>query len=181
MKSILTTLVILAAALILIPNDLSAQKFPQLDKSPADISYYRVNRLPLAKVTYSRPQKNGREIFGSLVPYGKIWRTGANECSEIKFYKDVTLGGQEVTAGTYALFTIPGEEKWVIIINKGIDQWGAFGYDAAEDVLRLEVPVSRTAESVEAFAITFVETENGGANMVLAWDMIKVEVPIAAK
>lgn len=181
MKPILIVLAMLAASFALMPTDLTAQKFPPLDKSPVDISYLRVNKQALAKVTYGRPQKNGREIFGNLVPYGKIWRTGANECTEIKFFKDVVLGGQELTAGAYALFTIPGEEKWTIIINKGVDQWGAFGYDAAEDALRLEVPVSRMPESVEAFTITFADTENGGTNLVLAWDTTKVEVPVAAK
>jgi len=181
MKPLLTLITTFLVLLFLIPTDADAQKFPALDKSPADISYYRVNKRPVVKVIYSRPQKNDREIFGSLVPFDKVWRTGANECTEIKFYQDVVLGGQEVKAGTYALFTIPGQERWTIILNNGLDQWGAFGYDVAEDALRLEVPAGQTNEVVEAFAIVFPEAEDGSATMVLAWDKTQVEVPLAVK
>ena len=181
MKQVHAFFITLFIATFLVPIDLSAQKFPALDKSPVDISYYRMNKQAAIKVIYSRPQKNGREVFGNLVPYDKVWRTGANECSEIKFYKDALLAGLEVKAGTYALFTIPGKEKWTIILNNGLDQWGAFGYDAAEDALRVEVPVRPTDEPVEAFAITFSESEDGAVNLVLAWDRTKVEVPVAMK
>jgi hypothetical protein len=181
MKSFLTTLLFLFAGLLLVSSDLSAQKFPALDKSPLDVSYYRVDKAPVAKVVYSRPQKIGREVFGNLVAYDKVWRTGANECTEIKFFKDATLGGQDVPAGTYSLFTIPGKENWTIILNKTTDQWGAYGYDQAEDLCRFEVPVKATDEVVEAFSIVFVENEGGGASMVLAWDMTKVEAPLQIK
>ncbi|MCB9284668.1 MAG: DUF2911 domain-containing protein [Lewinellaceae bacterium] len=180
MKTIPTLLVFACSLLFFAQNDLSAQVFPALDKSPADISYYRVNKQPVAKVIYSRPQKNDREIFGSLVPYDKVWRTGANECSEITFYQDVMLGGQEVKAGTYALFTIPGKEKWTIILNKGTDQWGSYGYDAGEDVLRVEANAEETPAVVEAFSIVFSDADQG-SKMVLAWDRTMVSVPVMAK
>lgn len=180
MKPILTLFSFTLALLFFFQADLSAQKFPALDKSPADISYYRLNKKPVAKVVYSRPQKNGREIFGNLVSYDKIWRTGANECTEITFYQDVIFGGQEVEAGTYALFTIPGAEKWTVILNKAIDQWGSYGYDAAEDVCRFEAAVQDAPEAVEAFAIIFFESDNS-AQMIMAWDKTMVPVTIETK
>ena len=86
-------------------------ELPELDKSPADIAYFRKSKkdAPVAKVIYSRPQKKDRKIFGELVPFGKVWRTGANESTEIDFYKDGTFGGKPVKAGRYSLFTIPNE------------------------------------------------------------------------
>ena len=180
MKFILPFFVFTLPVLLFAQSDSNTLQFPALDKSPADISYYRVNKEPVAKVIYSRPQKNDREIFGGLVPYDKIWRTGANECSEIKLYQDVLFGDQEIPAGTYALFTIPSVEKWTIILNKGTDQWGSYGYDAAEDVARIEVPVEKMKESIEAFAITFLEADMG-SKMVLAWDHTMVAVPIRTK
>ncbi|MBK8492845.1 MAG: DUF2911 domain-containing protein [Saprospirales bacterium] len=180
MKPALTFFTLTLAILLLAQSDLSAQKFPALDVSPADVAYYRVNKEPVAKVIYSRPQKNDREIFGTLVPYDKIWRTGANECTEITFFKDVMLGDQEVKAGTYALFSIPGKEKWTLVLNKGTDQWGAYGYDVEEDVTRVEVAVEKTPEVVEAFSITFMDADQG-TKMILAWDRTMVAVPVVAK
>ena len=180
MKAILTFFSLTLAVFVFSQSDLNAQPFPAIDKSPVDISYYRVNKEPVAKVIYSRPQKNDREVFGSLVPYDKIWRTGANECSEVTFFQDVMFGDQEVKAGTYALFTIPGKEKWEIILNRATNQWGAYGYDAGEDVVRLEANVEQTPEVVEAFSIIFTEADKG-SKMVLAWDRTMVAVPVMTK
>lgn len=180
MKSLLTISTLVLSCLFLLQSDVAAQQFPALDKSPADISTFRVNKQAVAKVVYSRPQKNGRDIFGNLVPFDKIWRTGANECTEISFFKDVVFGGQEVKAGTYALFTIPGKEKWTVILNKAINQWGSYGYDANEDVCRFEVAVKEAPEVIEAFAIIFFESDNG-AQMIMAWDKTMVPVPIEVK
>ena len=98
----------------------SAQSFRGLDRSPLDMAYFPDNFAhdrgaedkAIVRVIYSRPQKKGREIFGNKVPYGKVWRTGANEAPELKVYQDITLSGKEVKAGTYALFTLPGENEW---------------------------------------------------------------------
>lgn len=180
MKSLLTAIALTFSCLFLLQSDLAAQQFPAIDKSPADISTFRVNKQAVAKVVYSRPQKNGRDIFGNLVPFDKIWRTGANECTEITFYKDVVFGGQEVKAGTYALFTIPGKEKWTLILNKAINQWGSYGYDVNEDVCRFEAAVKEAPEVIEAFAIIFFESDNG-AQMIMAWDKTMVPVSIEMK
>lgn len=155
-----------------------AQEFSGLDKSPADIAYFRTERNapPLIKVTYSRPQLKGREVGVDLAAYGEVWRTGANEATEIRFYKDVVLGENTIPAGTYSLFSIPGQKEWTIIINKDTDDWGAYSYDAAQDVARVAVPASSGDESLEAFSITFSPAENG-AQMHMGWGQTRVAVP----
>ena len=181
MRTIFSCFVLSCSFLLFMQTDASAQTFPALDKSPADIAYYRVNKKPVAKVIYSRPQMKEREIFGKLVPYDKIWRTGANECTEIQFYQDVILGDREVAAGTYALFSIPGQKKWTLILNKGTDQWGSYGYDPAEDVVRVEATTGNLEDAVEAFSIIFEETEDLGSKMIFAWDRTMASVPIKVK
>jgi hypothetical protein len=176
---ILSTLIFFLQAETILPQELP-EKLPGLDISPADISYYRPSRneAPVIKVVYSRPQKKDRDIFGALVPYDKVWRTGANESTEIKFYKDVKMGDKSVAAGTYELFTIPGEKEWTIILNKENDQWGAFQYVEASNVAQVKVPAKQTEKVVEAFTIVLDKAENG-ATMFLAWDKTYVAVPFS--
>ncbi|MGB8193812.1 MAG: DUF2911 domain-containing protein [Chitinophagaceae bacterium] len=128
-------------------------------------------------VTYGRPYKKGREIFGGLEKYGKVWRTGADEATEITFDKDVTFGGKPVKAGTYTLFTIPGEEKWGVILNSQLGQWGAYDYEKnkGKDVLQIEVPAKKLDNVVEQHTIRFE-----GDNMIIEWDKAQVAVPIKA-
>ncbi len=162
-----------------------AQSFRALDKSPMDMAYYPDNfahdRKPgqkaIVRVTYSRPEMKGREIFGKLVPYGKVWRTGANEATEIKFYQDVELAGEKVKAGTYSLFTVPGEKEWTIILSSDLDYWGAFSYKQANDVLRVTAHATETANAVENFIIQFQSTGENQGVMKLAWAKTVVEVP----
>src|SRR3546814_1045144 len=90
-----------------------------------------------------------RSVFGELEKYGKVWRTGANESTEIRFYTDATFGGKQIPAGTYSLFTIPNEGNWTVIINSATDGWGAYSYDQGKDVARVEVPAQRTSGTVE--------------------------------
>jgi hypothetical protein len=164
---------------------------PPLDKSPMDMSYcpnnYPVLKIQdkatepvLARVIYSRPQKNGRIIFGDLIEYGKVWRMGANEATEIEFYKNVKIDGKKIMKGRYTLYAIPNPDNWTIILNSDVDTWGAFKYDAQKDILRTTVPVQKLNESVEALAITFEKTDNG-CNLVIAWDNIKASLPISIK
>ena len=172
---------------LILPAFLKAQeyKFPNVDKSPADIVYYPLNivkekdtgKKPVVRVIYSRPQKNGRPIFGVLEQYGKVWRTGANESTEIRFYDDVKIGDKKIKAGTYGLFTIPEKDKWTIIINKQTDKWGAYTYDEKKDIARVDVPVKNSEKIIEAFSITFSEIEKG-ANLIMGWDQTVIEVPI---
>jgi Protein of unknown function (DUF2911) len=165
-------------------------KYPGMDKSPMDISYYPVNYPVLkiqgkasdpllARVVYSRPQRNNRKIFGDLVEYGKVWRLGANEASEIEFFKDAKSGGKKISKGRYTIYCIPYETKWTIVINKENDIWGAFAYDQKKDVIRIDnVAVQQAGESVDAFTM-FFEKAPGGANLVIVWEEIKVALPIS--
>lgn len=164
-------------------------KFPGLDASPADIAYFPVNAAkvkkgeesaPLIKVIYSRPSTKGREIFGALQPFDQVWRVGANESTEIKFFKPVTIGGKSIPAGTYSLFAITGKDKWTVIFNKQTDRWGAYTYDEKQDIARVEVPVKALANTVEALTIVFTP-QPFGAHLIIAWDKTSVEVPVTIK
>lgn len=131
----------------------------------------------VARVIYSRPQKSGRKIFGGLVEYGKVWRLGANEATEIEFFKQVKIGGKKIPKGRYTLNAIVNENSWTLIVNKETDIWGAFKYDAKKDVVRTEVPVQNISPTVEDLAMVF-EKSLTGAKLIIAWDNIKVSLPI---
>jgi hypothetical protein len=163
-------------------------KAPALDKSPMDMSYFPAN-YPILKiqnkisdplmcrVLYSRPQKNGRTIFGDLIDYGKVWRLGANEATEIELYKDVKIDNARLKKGRYTLYAIPFQDKWTLIFNKETDIWGAFQYDEKKDVLRTDVKLEKQQEPIEAFTLLFDKTDSG-ANMIMAWDNVKATLPI---
>lgn len=164
---------------------------PALDKSPMDMSYFpadypilktqsKVTSPPVARIIYGRPQKDGRTVFGELVEYNKVWRLGANEATEIEFFRDVSIAGKKVMKGRYTLYAIPTETKWTIIINKDTDTWGAFVYNQAKDVVRTDVEVTRLATPVEPFSIAFTKAAKG-ANLVVAWENISVSLPIEIK
>lgn len=163
-------------------------KAPVVDKSPMDMSYYPANYPVLkiqdkateplvARVVYSRPQRNGRTIFGDLVEYGKVWRMGANEATEVEFFQNVRIGGVRVKKGRYTLYCIPFEEKWTMIINRDTDTWGSFKYDETKDVTRLDVPVLKQNDITESFSMYFDKAAMG-ASLVIQWDNIKVNLPI---
>lgn len=181
MKKIL----LLSILVLLFTCTIQAQNFRKVDKSPLDYAYFpdhyahdrKEGEKAIIRVTYSRPLKNEREVFGKLVPYGKVWRTGANENAEIKFYQDVELAGKKVKAGTYSLFTIPGEKEWTIILNRDLDYWGAFKYNEKNDVLRVTAPVSTLNEALENFSIQFDGKGEKQGVMKLGWDKTVVEVP----
>lgn len=170
-----------------------AQKMDALDKSPMDMAYYPDNfahdrkfapkligDMPvILRVTYSRPAKNGREVFVKLAPFNEVWRTGANEASEIKFYQDVTIQGKKVKAGTYSLFTIPKATEWTIILNSDLDVWGAYSYNEAHDILRVNVPVKKSEEVIENFSIKFRKGNDNEAILMMGWDTTIVEVPVS--
>jgi hypothetical protein len=168
----------------------TAPKLPALDKSPMDMAYYPPNYPVLkiqgkdsgmsvvARVIYSRPQKNGRSVFGTLEKYDSVYRVGANEATEIEFFKDVTIGGKKVAKGRYTLYAIPTADKWTMIINKETDTWGAYGYHQAKDLLRTEVPVTTLATPVEALTMVFQKSATG-ANLFIAWDTVQVALPIS--
>jgi hypothetical protein len=128
------------------------------------------------KISYGQPSKNNRRIFGKLIPYGEVWRTGDQEATEITFMKNATFGTKPVKAGTYTLFTIPGSKEWIFILNSELHQWGAYNYDKikSKDVLQITVPASTiSGAAVEKFTITLP-----AGKLVLEWDKTRVEVPI---
>jgi hypothetical protein len=128
------------------------------------------------KIVYGQPQKRGREVFGTLVPYGQVWRTGANEATEITLTKDVQINNQLLKAGTYSIFTIPQSEKWTIIINSDVGLWGSYNYVPKLDILRFEVPSEVNNVGFEAFTMSF-DQKNEMANLLIMWDKIKVSIP----
>lgn len=189
LKKVCKATSLLLAGLFSIASVFGQQKFPPLDKSPMDVSYYPVNypilkinnraTEPLiARVIYSRPQKSGRVVFGELVEYGTIWRLGANEATEIEFFKDVKIAGKKVKKGRYTIYAVVSQDKWTIILNTDTDSWGAFKYDPKKDVVRADVPVQRNPDTLEALAITF-EKNNGGFNLLAAWDEVMIKLPIS--
>lgn len=162
-----------------------AQTFRKPDKSPMDMAYFpdhfahdrKEGEKAIIRVTYSRPVKNSRDIFGKLVPYGQVWRTGANESAEIKFYQDVVLAGKPVKAGTYSLFTIPNEKEWTLILSSDLDYWGAYKYNPEHDVLRVPAKVGVLSEPLEYFSIQFEATGDKSGVLRLGWDKTYAEVP----
>jgi hypothetical protein len=163
-------------------------KLPPVDKSPMDMSYYpagypvlkiqdKLTEPLLARVVFSRPQKNGRSVFGELLEYGKLWRLGANEATEIEFFQPARVNGTRVKRGRYTMYCIPYPEKWTLIINKDTDSWGAFKYDETKDVVRIDVPVQKQTEALESFVMAFEKSQTG-ANLIIGWDDVKVSMPI---
>ena len=137
---------------------ITAQEFKNLDKSPMDMasfpSSYKISEK-LVKVIYSRPQLNGRDLV-KLAPPEKVWRTGANEATEITFYNDVIFGGKAIKAGTYSLFTIPSYKgDWTVIINKARNVWGSYYYNQDLDIIRVPGKMSTNEENIEAFSMMF--------------------------
>lgn len=131
------------------------------------------------KIVYGQPYKRGRDIFGQLVPYNEIWRTGANEATELTTTKDISFGGEELKAGTYALFTIPKEDDpWTIILNSELGQWGAFEYHSDFDVLRIKAPAIEKETSTEPFTVRFTDVINDSTSLVMQWDQTEVSIPI---
>jgi hypothetical protein len=183
----LSSLLVIAGSLLLAGN-LGAQPAPPAVEfpapSPACTLKQRVGLTDI-EVVYSRPGVKNREIFGSLVPYGQVWRTGANAATKITFSTAVKLNGHEVPAGTYGLFTIPEQNEWTIILNKDAAQWGAYQYKESDDVVRFKVPSAQISEQIETFMIDFDHVSDESAMMYLLWDQtavqIKIEVDVASK
>lgn len=130
------------------------------------------------KITYGRPQKRGRVIFGEVIPFGALWCTGANETAELTTTKNIKINGHNLKAGTYSLFTIPEADKWTIIINSDPGQWGVYNYDSDKDVLRFKVPVATTEEVYEPFTIE-LELLDEGAELLVMWDRTKISIPVS--
>ena len=159
-----------------------------VDKSPLDMSYYpdeypqlkmsgKAKEPIIARVIYSRPKKEGRVIFGDVVKYGSRWRLGANEASEIEFFKDVTIQNTLVKKNRYIIYCVPHETKWTIILNNDLFAWG-LKIDSSKDAYKFDIPVTKTHYPMEYFTMGF-EKKDTGINLVMSWDTIKSMLPIS--
>lgn len=165
------------AALVAAPLLATAQKLPQ--PSPKG-SVEQVIGLTTVKVEYNRPSMKGRVIFGDLVPYGKVWRTGANQCTTIEFDGPVTIQGEPVKPGKYSLFTIPSEDTWVVILNRNTELWGAEDRKEEEDVLRLKAQRRKNGTPVETLTFSFDAIGQDKAELGLRWEAMHIPLLIEA-
>ncbi len=174
-------MVILATLLIVFasPSVVEAQdRSGELPRLSPNAAVSQTIGITTVEVTYGRPSVRDREIFGGLVPYDRVWRTGADEATVITFSDPVTLGGSEVPAGSYALFTIPGEDEWTIILNDEPDQWGAYNYDSALNVHEFST-APEEASFREVMTFTFDDVTHESAVLTLHWDTVQVPIDIS--
>jgi len=157
-------------------NQAIAQNFKGLDKSPMDIasfpSNYRVSEKVI-KILYSRPQLKGRSLE-KLAPLGKKWRTGANEATEVTFYKDVVFGGTAVKAGTYTMYAIPGKTTWTVALSSQLNVWGVYFHKDENDVAKVTIPVKQTEENLDVFSIAIDED----MTINLGWGTTLISIPV---
>lgn len=170
---------VLLLAIGLFTISTSAQDFHMPAASP-HVSINQSFSTSFIELDYSRPGKQGRQVFGDLIPYDEVWRTGANAATKITFGEDLIFGGKEVKAGTYALYTIPGAQNWKVILNEGVKNWGADGFDADENVTTIEVPAKPLEYPQESFSLTLEDVSKNNAVLRLAWDDTEIRVPIEA-
>ncbi|SMG17827.1 Protein of unknown function [Marivirga sericea] len=179
MKNIIKPILICFALILLLGVDVQAQEALKQKPSPLGMVTYSFEDT-YVKVTYGRPHLRGREAFtevAELAPLGKIWRTGANEATEITVTDAIKMAGETVPAGTYSVFTIPGAKSWTIILNKDVGQWGAYKYDEENDFVRFEVPVNKSDDLFEPFTIRF-DQANGDVSLQMLWANTMVSIPI---
>lgn len=163
----------------------TAPAFAQGIKMPAPSPTQTIKQafaLSDVEVTYSRPAVKGREVMGNLIPYGRMWRVGANEATKIKFGEDVKLNGTPVPAGEYVIYTLAkqGESSWEVVINKGLKNWGTDGYKQEEDVVRFKAEPQELPFPVESFMIAFENVRPSAMTMMLLWDRVMLPVEITA-
>lgn len=166
------------AALLLAPASRAQERGTALPRVSPNAAVSRTVGVTDVRITYGQPSARGRDIFGGLVPYGQVWRTGANEATTISFSDDVQIEGQPLSAGTYGLFTLPGEEEWTIIFNETADQWGAFDYDDSQDALRVSVAPMQPPHPHEQMAFHFSNVTDTSAVIGLVWDETRVPFTI---
>lgn len=164
-----------AAALSLLAVDAQQLKTPHPSPTQTIKQDFGISTVEL---TYSRPAIKGRKVFGDLVPYGKLWRTGANAATRIKFADDVQVGGTTLKAGEYVIYTVPNQNEWEVVFNKGLNNWGIDGYKQEEDVARVKVKSIKLDESVESFTMQFMNVKPTSTDLYIAWDKTAVAVPI---
>lgn len=154
-----------------------APKLAFPDASPAATIKQRVGLTDI-EINYNRPGMKGRVIFGGLVPYGEVWRTGANTATKISFSTDVKLNGTAIPAGTYELFTIPGQTEWTVIIHKNMSQWGAYAYDMKNDVARVTAKPTANANAMESLSLGFADLHSNSTTLFVSWEKTRVAVKL---
>jgi len=173
----LGTLRLVLVVILFVPFLTEAQETVKPRPSPLSLVSARYKDTYL-KITYSQPHKRGRIIYGDVVPFGEIWRTGANEATEITITRDILINNIALKAGTYSIFTIPDKDSWTIIINSDLGLWGAYNYNPKMDVMRFTVPAHTLQGAVyEPFTIV-IEQKNNKADIIFLWDSVRVVVPI---
>ncbi len=167
---------VLAFTFMCLQNSTAQVTFPQ----PSPTQTIKQNfGLGSIELVYSRPGAKGRKVFGDLVPYGKLWRTGANGATRISFSDPVEIDGRKLDSGTYAIYTIPGEESWEIIINKGFNNAGSAGYKESEDVIRFKTEPVKTKTKVESFTMEFTDMKAESCSLQMTWEKKAVIIPIS--
>ncbi len=152
-------------------------KLPSLSPSCSIVQEFSVSKI---EINYSRPSMRGRTVFGDLVPFGTVWRTGANAATKITFGEDVLVAGTAVKAGTYSLYSIPGTTEWEIILNKTTGGWKAGGFDTKDDVARVRVKPSALPQRVETFTIDVSDVMFSSCSINLLWENTAVRIPVTA-
>ena len=166
-------------ALLLAPAAHAQTRLTLPQPSPA-VQLREAFSTSFVELNYSRPSLKSRTAFGGLVPYDQVWRTGANTVTKIRFGEAVTLGGQPVPAGTYALLTIPGKANWTIILNRDTAQWGAYEYKQSLDVLRVSAKAAKLPTPQESMSLSLENLRPAAADLTLAWERTQVSLPLTA-
>lgn len=159
---------------------LHAQQLQMPQASPSAKIAQQVG-LTQVSVDYSRPSTRGRKIFGELVPFGQVWRTGANGATIFNFSTEVMIDGKIVPAGSYALYSIPDKSEWIMILSKNTQLWGAIGYNSADDFMRWSAPASKTSKKYESFEISFNKLTDNSADVSLKWEQTRVDFTITTE
>jgi hypothetical protein len=174
------SMLFVAVMVVILAAGLSAQEQPKAPASPPGTASVSFADGKTVTINYSRPSVRNRKIFGGLVPYGQIWRTGANSATSLKTDADLTIGGATVPAGSYTLYTIPGETAWKLVINKQTGQWGT-DYDEKQDLARVDMKVANNATPTEQFTISLDKTGGSSATLKLDWASTSASVAVAEK
>lgn len=164
-----------------------ANPYVPVDLSPMDMAYFpedfpvqKMNGtgkdLPVARVIYSRPHRQGRAVFGNIVKWGEPWRLGANEATEIQFFQPVTVQNKRIDSGRYIMYAIPYPGHWTVVFNTDLYTWG-LKFNLAKDALKVDVPVAAKNQTVEYFSMVFEKTPDG-ADLVMAWESLEARLPI---
>jgi Protein of unknown function (DUF2911) len=180
MRKAIATFSVFSLGLILFAAACRAQQDPSKRPSPPANATLDLGGGQTITVDYSSPRAKGRKIYGELVPFDKVWRTGANEATKFVTTADVNVGGTTVPAGTYTIFTVPGKDKWTLIISKKTGEWGTDYPGQSNDLARVDMKVSTLPSPMENFTISFDKSSSGGT-MNIDWETTRASVAIAKK